>query len=132
MGFKLKGVWNVGEIEFKALLFGKQVRAQDRIVEVTLDQRIEGASRDGQGFRFGHRKRRFQDVVNDDEKLSRRAVRRDDSACRGKLERYGKDLQRGTPINVHLLEMASVGLCVNVDWVKQPGDTRRSKQDLSK
>ena len=93
MGFKLKNVWNVGEIEFQALLFGKQVRAQDRIVEIALDQRIEGASRNGQGFRLGHRKGRFQDVVNDDAKLPWRTVCREKPACRGKLERYGKNLQ---------------------------------------
>jgi hypothetical protein len=66
VGFKLKVVWDVGEIEFKPLFYRKQVRAQDRIVEVTLDERIKGASGNGEGFRLGDLKRRFQDVVNDD------------------------------------------------------------------
>ncbi len=36
-GFKLKAVWDVGQIEFKALPFSKGVRAQNGVVEVTLN-----------------------------------------------------------------------------------------------
>jgi hypothetical protein len=51
----LKVVRNVGEVELQALLFGIQIRAQDRIVEIALDEGIKRAGRDGQGFWFGPR-----------------------------------------------------------------------------
>jgi len=128
----LKGVWNVGQIELKSLLLCVEIRAQDRVVDVTLDHRIECASRDGKGLRFGHQERRIKVVVNDDVKPPRRTVGEGKTACRGELDGYGEHFQGGAPIHVHLFKMMAIGLCVNEDWIKQPGNTRRSEQDLPK
>jgi hypothetical protein len=42
----LKVAWNVGEIELKTLLSRKQVRVQDRLIDVAFRERIECASAD--------------------------------------------------------------------------------------
>src|ERR1700733_3028359 len=128
----LKGVWNVGQIELESLLLRIEIRAQDRVVDVTLDHRIERSSRDGKGLRLGHQERRIKVVVNDDVKPPRRTVSEGETARCSKLKGYGKHFQGRASIHVHLSEMMTVGLRVNEDWIKQPGNTRRSEQDLPK
>ncbi len=105
----LKVAWNVGEIELKTLLSRKQVRVQDRLIDVAFRERIERASGNRQGFRLSHCERWIKIVVNDDVELSRRPTRCIEPACRHELERHGKHFQSSTAIDMHLLENSVLG-----------------------